>query len=568
VNNSRATLTFPKLSIACAVFAFTCGFLLWGLFRSPLDHLLSNWGDGDYSYAWLIPFVILFLVWEKRDRLSAEPVVIPWWGIAPLSIGIAFFGLGELGGEYYTLYLSAWSMVVGILWLFLGWRKIKVLAFPVFLVLTTFPLPAFLYFRISFQLQLISSMIGTALLQTMGIVAHREGNVIDIGLTQLQVVEACSGLRYVFPLLVLGLIVAYFFRASIWKRVCLVLSTIPLTIFWNSMRIALTGVLWIKWGPTAAEGFLHDFSGFVIFLISLVVLFGEMWILSKIGKPWTRSNPSLPVGKDPDNLLTPTISLSRKEDAPGPSAPEDSDLRQQTEENEVFPKFHRPPIIHSSFFSYLPRAITILVLLGTTLFFFGSTDFRQRIPIREPLNKFPIDIADWRGTHGHLDPGELKTLKFSDYIVIDFRNKAGQAINFYVAYFESQVKGGSIHSPETCLPGHGWDLKESVSLAIPVKYGRGYLNVNRTVAEQLDSKNLAYFWFQQRGRDLTNIYQIKLYNFWDALTQHRTDGALVRVITPMYKTESVDEAGARLNEFLSKVMPILDRFIPGPETKQ
>ncbi len=553
MNNPRATLTFQKLPIAWGIFASTCGILFWYLYRSTFDILFTHWSEGDYSYAWLIPFVILYLVWEKRERLSTEPVEREWWGIAPLVLGITLFWLGELGGEYYTLYMSAWCTLVGILWLHLGWRKIRLLAFPLSLVLTTFPLPNFLYYRISFQLQLISSRIGVALLDLMGVVAHREGNVIDIGVTQLQVVQACSGLRYVFPLLVLGLIVAYFFRASIWKRAFLVVSTVPLTIFWNSMRIALTGILWIKWGPTVAEGFLHDFSGFVIFLVSLVVLLGEMWVLGKIGKPVARvagrSSSALSVPGDQSEGNTAVADAASTQSGESPPRP-------------TFLKGGR-----GDFMSHLPRSLTVLVLLGATLICAQGIDFRQKIPIREPLSKFPLDIADWRGTHGLMDPMEREQLKLSDYIMIDYRNKTGQKIGFYVAYFETQVKGGSIHSPETCLPGHGWIFKESASLRVPVKYGRGYLNVNRTVAEQLGKKMLGYFWFQQRGRDLTNIYQLKLYNFWDALTQQRTDGALVRVLTPMSGTESVDEAGARLNEFLNQVMPILDPFIPGREPR-
>jgi exosortase D (VPLPA-CTERM-specific) len=488
---------------------------------------MLTWGDGDYSFAWLVPFVVVYLIWEKRQKLSAEPEEGAWWGIAPLLVGIAFFWLGELGGEYYTLYLSAWVMVIGSLWLGLGRNKIKVLAFPLCLILTTFPIPTFLYHKLSFELQLISSRIGTAMLQTAGVVAHREGNVIDIGATQLQVVQACSGLRYVFPLFVLGLIVAYFFRASIWKRAFVVFSTIPMTIFWNSMRIALTGILWINWGPKAAEGFLHDFSGFVIFLVSFAVLLGEIWVLRKIGnsaKVPPAVRPALPVEEDRGKK-----SISWQ--------------------------------------AYLPRVIVILVLLAANLICFQRIDFRQKIPIREPLSKFPMDIAEWRGAREFFGPEVMQSLTMSDYTLIEFHNETGRNINFYVAYFETQFKGGSIHSPETCLPGNGWVVKESATLTVPVKFGRDYLVVNRVVIEQLGKKMLGYFWFPQRGRNLTNIYQLKVYNFWDALIRKRTDGALIRVLTDMSAAESTDDAGARLNEFLNKALPILYPFIPGQELK-
>ncbi|MHC1729270.1 MAG: VPLPA-CTERM-specific exosortase XrtD [Syntrophobacteraceae bacterium] len=542
----------PMLPISSGFFICIYGFLLWGLYKSAASMLLDKWNGGDYSFAYLVPIVILYLAWEKRDQLIDTPVENAWWGIVPLLFGIALFWLGELGGEYYTLYVSGWFMLMGILWLYLGQQKMKTLAFPLFLILTTFPFPNFIYKKISFQLQLISSQVGVALLQIAGVTAHREGNVIDIGVTQLQVVEACNGLRYIFPLLVLGLISAYFFRASLWKRAFLVFSTIPLTIFWNSIRIALTGVLWIEWGPQVAEGFLHDFSGFVIFLVSMAVLVGEMWVLGRTGRDRSRG-----VGRS-------GTGFSALRPQPGEKGEKtDGGVEACAEKKNLSYQFQ-----DISWRALLPRTMTAIVLLGTTLFFFQSIDFRQRIPIRESLNKFPLEFAEWRGARAYLEPEILGQLNLSDYTLIDYRNKAGQNINFYVAYFETQFKGGSIHSPETCLPGSGWVFKETALSSIPVKYGQSHLNVNRTVMEQAGAQMLVYFWFPQRGRILTTIYQLKLYNFWDALTQQRTDGALIRVLTPISRTESIDDAASRLDKFLSEAVPILDPFIPGHELQR
>jgi len=556
VNNQKSTASILKLSISAAVFVGVCGFLFWELYKSSVGYLLGNWNEGDYSYAYLIPFVITYLIWEKRELLRSAPVEGVWWGIAPLAIGIALYWLGELAGEYYTLYVSAWLMLIGILWLHLGRLKIRILAFSFFLLLTAIPLPAFLYFRLSFELQLISSQIGTALLRMMDIAAHREGNIIDIGLTQLQVVKACSGLRYFFSLLVLGLIVSYFSRASVWKRALVVLSTIPLTIFWNCIRIAMTGYLWVKWGPRAAEGLAHDFMGFVIFLVSMAVLIAEMWVLGKIGKKGPRS-----VGRKKRDTADSTDIFEKKEEISdenalaGAAAP-------------VYRKAESSGSVEYKDFSlasHLPRALISLALLAATLAGYQAIDFRHKIPIREPLSKFPLDLAEWRGSRERMDPDDLRTLALTDYALIDYKNDRGQNINLYVAYFETQVKGGSIHSPETCLPGAGWELREEGALSIPVKYGGAYLNVNRIVAEQMGRRALVYFWFPQRGRILTNIFQLKVYNFWDALTLQRTDGALVRVFTPMSGPESVEDAAVRLNEFLTKVVPVLDPFIPGRE---
>lgn len=129
-------------------------------------------------------------------------------------MGIAFFWLGELGGEYLTLYLSVWLVLVGLCWFHLGWQKLKIIAFPLVMALAMFPLPGFLYGKISVQLKLISSHLGVAMMQLSGMSAYREGNVIDLGFTQLQVVDACSGLRYLIPLIVLGVLLPTCSRRS------------------------------------------------------------------------------------------------------------------------------------------------------------------------------------------------------------------------------------------------------------------------------------------------------------------------------------------------------------------
>ncbi len=266
----------PPAWIKGAVYAL----LLGGLYFSTLSYLVGrDWMREDYSYGFLIPFVVLYLIWDKKKRLRELPSRPSFPAFIVIGIAFCLFWLGELAGEYFTLYISLWLMITGLCWLHLGRRKLKILAFPLFMLLTAFPLPNFLYTKVSWQLKLISSQIGVAMMQAFGMSAYREGNVIDLGFTQLQVVDACSGLRYLIPLIVMGLLLAYFYRAAFWKRTLVVLSTIPLSILTNSLRIALTGVVHEQWGPELAHGFFHDFSGWLIFLVSLGALLLEMWAL-------------------------------------------------------------------------------------------------------------------------------------------------------------------------------------------------------------------------------------------------------------------------------------------------
>ena len=510
------------------------GVLFTGLFYSSHSVMVSWWEREDYNYCYLVPAIVLYLIWEKRQRLFESPSLPAWWGSIPIAIGILFYLLGELGGEYLSMYISSWFLLIGICWIHLGWKKLKVIAFPLFFILAMFPLPNFLQTKITLKLQLVSSQMGVAIIQLYGLSAFREGNVIDLGFTQLQVVEACSGLRYLIPLLVLGVLLAYFFKAAWWKRVVLVISTIPLSIATNSLRIALTGILHKHWGAEVAEGFFHGFSGWFIFMFSLGVLLAEMGILAKIGGRGQRTE----------------VRDQR------------SEVRGQRSEG----RGQRSEVGAWKALFYPPQFVAAIIVLGTTLAFSQGIEFREKIPIRKTLNQFPLDIAKWRGVPRYLDKKFIDTLDFSDYIMVNYKDGYGKNINFYMAYYESQRKGESIHSPATCLPGGGWEFSQAGSTAIFISGPeQKTIKVNRAFMQLGDVKQLSYYWFPKAGRVLTNAYQLKLYTFWDALTQQRTDGALVRLITPVYQSEDLPQAEKRLQTFIQSLLPILNEYLPGKD---
>ena len=221
-----------------------------------------------------MPLVVLYLLWEKREKLAKIPAKPSWPAISITILGLMLFWLGELGGEYFTLYFAWWITLVGITFTHLGWGKGKIIGFALILIPAMFPLPSFILFPLSLKLKLLSSRIGTEMMQFYGLTAFRQGNVIDLGFTQLQVVDACNGIRYLFPMFILAILLAYSFTMTHWKRVFLVLSVFPIVVISNSLRIALTGILYQHWGAPVAEGFFHDFAGWFIFMCSFAVLMG------------------------------------------------------------------------------------------------------------------------------------------------------------------------------------------------------------------------------------------------------------------------------------------------------
>ncbi len=501
--------------------------LLAGIFFNTFTYLVPQWERGDFTYCYLVPLIVLYLIREKKDQLSATPSIPSWKGLQVLGLGIVFFWLGELGGEYFTLYLSFWLILAGLSLLHLGWEKSKIVSFPLTLILAIFPPPNFIYQKISVTLKLASSQLGVFIMQLCGMSAYREGNVIDLGFTQLQVVDACSGLRYLFPLMLLGILLAYFYKEALWKKILLVISTVPISIFVNGLRIASVGMLYPVFGPKVASGFFHDFSGWFIFMVSLGILLFEMWVLKKI---------------------YPQMSAGDKEQGAGAEA--EAGIIQN-------PK----PKTRNLLFQ--PQFVAAVILLGATWGLSQGIEFREKVPIAKSFDQFPVKIGEWNGTRGIMEQKFIDALDLSDYVLVDYLNQKGRSVNFYVAYYESQRKGESIHSPATCMPGGGWIFKQAGAVKLPFKLkDKGLMPVNRALMEKSGTRQLTYYWFPQRGRILTNAYQLKIYAFWDALTRQRTDGALVRVMTPVYEFEELENAEKRLQGFVKEIVPALEKYLP------
>jgi exosortase D (VPLPA-CTERM-specific) len=457
----------------------------------------------------------------------------------PLCFGLALFWLGELGGEYFTLYLSIWLVIFGLCWLHLGWSKLKQIGFALFFILTMFPLPYFFNVRLMLQLRLISSKLGVLMIQSFGLPVTREGNIIDLGFTRLQVVEACSGLNSLISLLVLSLLLVYFYKAHIWKRCVVVLSSVPLAILANSLRIAITAILYRQFGHEIAQGFFHGFSGIVIFLICIPILLVEIKILKKF--------PPNDLNYEPD-------STTNENKAPIASSDVEPKLRGKAQQSTF-----RQPVF-----------LIAVILLGGTLSISQGVEFRERIPVKKSIAKFPLEIGKWKAeSREKIDQIFLDELDLSEYVMLNYNNESGKGVNFYVAYYEKQSKGKSIHTPASCLPGQGWSIDEAGTVDLATsRYSSDAMKVNRVVMQYDGSKQLSYYWFFLRGRILSNVYQVKMYNFWDALTKQRTDGALIRLITPLYENEDINDAETRLQNFVKEIAPLLDEYIPGKNIEE
>jgi len=511
------SMSWTLIGIVCILFGF--------IYTDAFLRLNEIWSTHEeMSYGYMVPFISAFLFWQKRDLVVAERYQGSWLGIAIIAVGLLLNVIGELTTLFLVIQYSFVITLIGVALSILGtagfrhvWAAFVILFFMV-------PLPAFLLLELSAQLQLISSELGVAVIRLFGISVFLEGNVIDLGQMKLQVVEACSGLRYLFPLMTLGFIAAYFYRAAMWKRWFVFLSTIPITVLMNSFRIGMIGVLVEYGGKSQAEGFLHDFEGWVIFMTCTGILLVEMWLLSGVGE---KRRP-----------LREVFGL----DLP-PPLPKDAEVQRTSPS--------RPAMVG-----------TALVLL-TAVTTYALPARVENSPTRQAFRDFPLEIGGWRGTKAEIEKIYLDELKLNDYILADYAKSGELPINFYVAWYDSQRKGESAHSPRTCIPGGGWKIVSLESYPVNgVAFAGRPLTVNRTVIQMGEVRQLVYYWFQERGRSITNEYVVKWYILWDALTRNRTDGGLVRLTTTVRPGENIADADGRLAGFLKLVNEPLKAYLP------
>ena len=305
-SQSSAFVGLTRTADLCIAVLLPLG-LLEIVFHDSVAYMVDLWiNDENYSHGLLVPLVSLYLAWQKRWLIAENRAPGSWWSIPWILIGMGLYVIGELATVYVLLHLSLWCIIVGLLLSAIGARAVVVITFPLGYLLTAVPLPQFLYQGLSAKLQLISSTLGVGCLQFIGITAFRDGNVIDLGPIQLQVVDACSGLRYLFPLATLALLCSYLFRDRMWKRIVLFVSSIPISILLNGFRIGMIGVLVEYFGQGAADGFYHLFEGWVLFIASLGLLIAEMWVLRNIGST-TAALASVPRSQAPPRAPFPAV---------------------------------------------------------------------------------------------------------------------------------------------------------------------------------------------------------------------------------------------------------------------
>ena len=392
------------------------GLLLWP-YLPILIHLVGQWWkDPNFSHGFFVPLFSAFVVWQGRRKLARLVPRPSWWGLLFLGFGLGALVLGQMGAELFLSRFSLLIVLAGLIVLFLGWNFFRALLFPWAFLILMIPLPAIVFNQITFPLQLLASKVATAILQWLGVPVLREGNIINLPAMPLEVAEACSGIRSLMSLATLALIYGYLMERNNSVRVVLALASLPIAVVVNSMRVVVTGLLVQYWDPDKAQGFFHEFQGWLMFVASLAILY----------------------------LLHRAIRLIWPEQA------------SQSSSYRADPKQSWSLVTKRSRGLRFGLAAGLVALTAALLQMRGRAEV---FPSRLPFSSFPARLGGWQGKDIPLDKETLQVLGPGDFLLRGYQHANNDELPFvelFIAYFASQRTGDTIHSPQHCLPGAGW----------------------------------------------------------------------------------------------------------------
>lgn len=497
-------------------------------FAEGLDALLVAWQLPEYSHGPLIPILslLLFLRQLKTVPVNPGPVTDRWPGVIVLGLALILGGLGKLSNiddlVAYALILWVGSMLL----ISFGWGTGRHFWPPVLHLVYMLPLPGVVYYKLSTFLQFISSELGVMLLQGLNVPVFLDGNIIDLGVFKLQVAEACSGLRYLFPILSFSYIFSVLYKGPMWHKAILLISAAPIVVMMNSVRIAAAGYMVNTYGIEWVEGLTHFFEGWVIFVISIILMFMLAWVLLRFQSEKMSLAEALDL--DSDGLGTQMMRL----------------------------RFIQPSGA---------LILSAVLLLGGAAAWQVMPERGTGVIQRDPFSLFPRSFGAWeqRGPRQLLEPAVIRSLAADDYHQVDLVHTGdGSTVGLFMAWYDDQSKGG-VHSPEICLPGSGWEIAwlERTDITQVVGSETPY-NINRVIIQKGETRMMVYYWFEQKSRRIAWDFAAKFWLMVDGIRTGRTDGGLVRITTLIKADETDDIAEARLQNMLQELRTPLARFMP------
>lgn len=490
-------------------------------FYPVLSGLWLRWNsDADYGYALLVPVISMWLIWQQRDALSkieARPVS---WALYAVIATLLFVLIGT-SGSLPTLARFALPLFILSSVLYLrGFETFFRLLFPLGFLFFMLPLPAQIQGAITPFLQYLATLLGSGMLELLNYPVSTRGNLILVSGIPMNVAEACSGLRYIFPLVGVGMLYSYLFETIRWKKIVNVLMAIPIAILMNALRIALTGVLMERWGIEAGTGIWHDLEGVVV----LISAFFLHFLFSLFLKRLPPTSP--PVDQNPATWQGGLRSHPR------------------------------------AGIKRLSVVALLLTLLAAYTLSLGAVSAWQ---LQQPLASFPLKITGWVGKVKSVPERITEASGAEEAFNAHYFSLQRKMVDLYIGYQGAPFKNNAsfFHSPSVCLPSSGWrtlsQTQRKMLLPTGPMAGREF-HVNEQLSEQQGQRILTMYWFQNRSAIDASALPHQVRMAGQAMLRQPSYDLFLRIITTVEKNESTSDARQRLSLFIESLQTPVTEF--------
>lgn len=501
-NSFSLPILWAQVSLLVIVFVYS--------YKDVLSSLVKTWlGRDDYSHGFLVPFICLYLIWDRRDKLryiSIKPNFLG--GVFLTLLGSILFLSGSVGGVLLIQYIALMIVVPGLVLLLLGLQYLKTLTFPLSYLILMLPIMDGVLDKIRWPSQLFSATMTAALLKLFKISVLQHDNYLELPNVTLEVARECSGVQYMFSIIAIAIPLAYLTLRKWWQRVILLSLAVVISLIGNVLRITLISLWSFKGGDI--HGPYHVFQGLFVSAIGFIFLFIGAWGLNKIQS----SNFNFKKPTIIKEALTDSFSINIKQ-------------------------FNRVWVL----------AIVILTGVGGYLYLYRP----QPIPLRNSIIAFPNIIKEWTGD----EYKQLFRVNGADYeITKAYKNLSGDRIMLYAGYFEFQNQNKElIHYSLQKIYKNSEVIEISIGL-------NNSIRVNKTILRENEKNFLVLSWYDLNGRIVASNYEAKLLTTLDGFIHGRTNGAVVVIYSELSHPDNLKELLNNETTFIREIFPILRNYLP------